>query len=64
MGFLATRNRGAEKLIAFGPLGTFFALMLGHNGHLARIPLAIGGGLGLIGLAFKFSHRYAKEEAL
>jgi hypothetical protein len=57
MSFLATRNIGAERLLAFGPIGCFFALILGHNGHLANIPLAIGGGLGLIGLMFKLARK-------
>jgi hypothetical protein len=64
MSFLATRNTGAERLIGLGSFGFLFALMLGHNGHLSKIPLAIGGGLGLLGLAFKFAHRNTKEEAL
>jgi hypothetical protein len=62
--FLDTRNRGAERLIGFGPLGYLFALMLEHDGHLSKIPLAIGGGLGLIGLMFKLAHHRTQEEAL
>jgi hypothetical protein len=50
--------------MAFGPLGCLFALMLGHDGHLSKISLAIGGGLGLLGLVFKLAHRRTKEEAL
>ena len=50
--------------MAFGPLGFLFALMLEHDGHISRIPLAIGGGLGLLGLVFKLAHRRTKEEAL
>jgi hypothetical protein len=49
--------------MGFGSLGFFFALILGHNGHLATIPLAIGTGLWLIGLAFKIANRRKKEEA-
>jgi hypothetical protein len=49
--------------MGFGSIGYFFALILGHNGHLSRIPLAIGTALGLIGLAFKIANRRKKEEA-
>jgi len=56
--FLDTRNRGAERLIGFGPLGYLFALMLEHDGHLSKIPL------GLIGLMFKLAHHRTQEEAL
>ncbi|NYF80214.1 hypothetical protein HDF17_002534 [Granulicella arctica] len=64
MSFLNTRNRGAEKLMAFGPLGFLFALILGHDGHLSKTPLAIGAGLGLLGLVFKLAHRTTKEDML
>ena len=64
MSFLNTRNRGTERLMAFGPLGFLFAVMLSHDGHPSRIPLAIGGGLGLLGLVFKLAHRRTKGEAL
>lgn len=57
MSFLSTPNRGPEKLTAFGPIGYFFALILGHNGQLSMIPLALGGGLGLLGLMFKFARK-------
>ena len=50
--------------MGFGSIGFFFALILGHGGHLSKIPLAIGSGLGLIGLAFKLAHRRTKVEAL
>lgn len=61
-------NRLADKLLAFGPLGFLFALMLGHNGHLSQIPLAIGGVVGSFGLVlklmFKVAHDRTKGEAL
>ena len=50
--------------MAFAPIGWFAALILGHDGHLSKIPLAIGCGLGLIGLMFNLAHRRMKEEAL
>jgi hypothetical protein len=50
--------------MAFAPIGWFAALILGHDGHLSKIPLAIGCGLGFIGLVFKFAHSRMKEEAL
>jgi hypothetical protein len=49
--------------MAGGPIGYFFALILGHDGQLSKFPLAIGCGLGLIGLVFKFAHSRTKEEA-
>jgi hypothetical protein len=64
MSFLSTPNRGPERLIAFAPLGWFFALILGHNGRLAMLPLAIGGGLGFLGLMLKFIRREMTEGEL
>jgi hypothetical protein len=62
--FLNTPNRGPERLVAFGPIGCFFAVMLGHNGHLSMIPLALGAGLGFLGLMLKFVRREMTEEEL
>jgi hypothetical protein len=64
LSFLNTRNVGAERLIGFGSLGNWFALILGHNGKLSTIPLAIGTGLSLIGFGFKIANRRKKEGAL
>jgi hypothetical protein len=50
--------------MGFGPLGFFFALILGHNGQLARTPLTVGGVLGVIGLAFKIAHHKTNKETI
>jgi hypothetical protein len=60
--FLNTPNRGPERLVAFGPIGFLFALILGHSGHLSMVPLALGAGLGSLGLLLKFICREMTEE--
>jgi hypothetical protein len=63
-----TLNRVADKLLAFGPLGFWVALILGHGGHLSSIPLTIGGVVGSLGvllkLILKLTHYRTKQEAL
>jgi hypothetical protein len=61
---LLTSDRVAEKLLAFGPLGYFFALILGRDGHLSRIPLLVGGTVGTLGRALKLAQHRMKKEAL
>lgn len=51
----------SRKLMAFGPMGFFFALMMGKNGHLAQLPLAIGAFGGLLGFALQIVSRKLQE---